>query len=178
MRERPTNPAGADRTPLTTQDMQNAVIRERRQIRRSGASSRAKSRRVVGHVKRRDDAARAAHIPVAHVDSVLEAALYLRGQASSLADRRDLFTQIRSPLLIIARARESVVATANAEDSQPRLPNTRWRLSTPATWPEPTAPRSGVRSRSVRSTAVANWTTEALHTSEDAHERQLARSGG
>ena len=178
MRERPTNTAGAGRTALIDHDMLNAVLRERRQIRRPGAPAHAKIQRVVENVKRVDDAARAAHIPVVNVDSVIEAARCLRGQASDLADLRDLFAQVQRPPLTVARTREPVVAAANAEDSQRRLPNTRWRLSTPATSRGPAAPRSGVRPRSVRSTAVADWTTEALQTSGDARKRQLAGSGG
>jgi hypothetical protein len=52
MRERPTNPAGGKRTALSTQDTQNAVIRERRRIRRSEAAPHAKSQKVVKNVKR------------------------------------------------------------------------------------------------------------------------------
>ena len=52
MSERATSPAGANRTALITQDTQNAVIRERRRIRRSEAAPHAKSQKVVENVKR------------------------------------------------------------------------------------------------------------------------------
>lgn len=176
MRDRPTNPASANRTAHQPGQAERRAPRAEADS-PIGSTAHPKSQKVVENVQRPDDAARAARMPVVHVDRVVEAARHVRSYPSDLATVRDPLPQIQTPIQIAAGQRKRLLPDASADYLQARLPDTRWRCSTLATSAEPTAARNGARSRWVGSSAVTSSPTGGLHTPGDAHESQLTGSG-
>jgi hypothetical protein len=153
-RERPNKPPGAKRTAVIDDALQNAAIPAQRRICRSGAAPNATGQKVGG----------AAH--------------HLSGHPGDVPTLPDRLPQNPTPIQIVPDKRDTVVFDASVVCLRAGLPDTCRGRSTPATSAEPTAARSGARSRWIGSSAVTSSPTSGLHTRRKARERQLARSGG